>query len=415
MSMPIPILLMWLLMRPSAALLTSTTPIKRFSAATSSRFLITSSSSRTNIYRSHAVFMTSTSSEPSTSIVSSVDSSNSLKDFLLKKTKNSQFLFVGGKGGVGKTSTSSAIAIALSNKGYRTLIVSTDPAHSLGDALDENLSSGRVSPIVTEPSLWALEIDVDAALEEFKANAGDLNVDAIANKIGVPRDLIDSLGLEDLASIFTNPPPGIDEIVALIKIFDYAKMKQPNGQPLYDRIVIDTAPTGHTVRLLQLPNFLNSVTGKLLTFRAKISVAVNRFKGLFGGGEGQQSDGGGFLSQLEDLQETLLQMKRTLKDEDTTRFVIVTIPTSLAVAESTRLVESLQSEDIGIAAIVCNQVVAESASGPYLNTRRRGQQQCLSELKGLCTSASLELTEVPYFDTEVFQPAALNSIDCLLT
>jgi arsenite-transporting ATPase len=148
-----------------------------------------------------------------------------------------QFIFVGGKGGVGKTSTSSALSVALSNKGFRTLIVSTDPAHSLGDALDENLRSGLVRPIVTEPSLWALEIDVDAALEDFKKSADDLNSESISRTLGVPKDIIDSLGLEDLASLFTNPPPGIDEIVALIKIFEYADERLENGSPKYERIV----------------------------------------------------------------------------------------------------------------------------------------------------------------------------------
>ena len=77
-------------------------------------------------------------------------------------SQGTQFVFVGGKGGVGKTSSSSAIAIAFSDTGLRTLLVSTDPAHSLGDALDVNLRSGTVVPITTESNLWALEIDVNA-------------------------------------------------------------------------------------------------------------------------------------------------------------------------------------------------------------------------------------------------------------
>lgn len=88
--------------------------------------------------------------------------SSSLTSLMKPSSEGTQFVFVGGKGGVGKTSSSSAIAIALSDAGLRTLIVSTDPAHSLGDALDVNLRSGNVVPITTEVNLWALEIDVDA-------------------------------------------------------------------------------------------------------------------------------------------------------------------------------------------------------------------------------------------------------------
>ena len=153
----------------------------------------------------------------------SPSSTSPLSNLLLdKNSKTPQFLFVGGKGGVGKTSTSAALAVSLSNQGFRTLIVSTDPAHSLGDALAENLSSGRVTPIVTEPSLWALEIDVEAALQDFKSTAASLDSSSLAANLGIPKDIIDSIGIEDIASIFTNLPPGIDEIVALTKIFKYA-------------------------------------------------------------------------------------------------------------------------------------------------------------------------------------------------
>ena len=91
-----------------------------------------------------------------------LSSSSSLSSLKKQSSDGTQFVFVGGKGGVGKTSSSSAIAIALSDSGFRTLLVSTDPAHSLGDALDVNLRSGLVVPITTESKLWALEIDVDA-------------------------------------------------------------------------------------------------------------------------------------------------------------------------------------------------------------------------------------------------------------
>ena len=92
----------------------------------------------------------------------SLSTTSSISSLMKASSVGTQFVFVGGKGGVGKTSSSSAIAIALSDAGLRTLIVSTDPAHSLGDALDVNLRSGTVVPIATERKLWPLEIDVEA-------------------------------------------------------------------------------------------------------------------------------------------------------------------------------------------------------------------------------------------------------------
>jgi arsenite-transporting ATPase len=104
---------------------------------------------------------------------------------LMKPQEGTQFVFVGGKGGVGKTSSSSAIAIALSDSGLRTLIVSTDPAHSLGDALDVNLRSGTVVPITTESNLWALEIDVEAALKDFQDTAEGLDSESLSASLGI--------------------------------------------------------------------------------------------------------------------------------------------------------------------------------------------------------------------------------------
>mmetsp|Transcript_157 Transcript_157/g.191 ORF Transcript_157/g.191 Transcript_157/m.191 type:complete len:808 (-) Transcript_157:24-2447(-) len=332
---------------------------------------------------------------------------------LMKPQEGTQFVFVGGKGGVGKTSSSSAIAIALSDSGLRTLIVSTDPAHSLGDALDVNLRSGTVVPITTESNLWALEIDVEAALKDFQDTAEGLDSESLSASLGVPKEIIDTLGINDIASIFTNPPPGIDEIVALTKIFQYADEIGSNGRPRFDRIVIDTAPTGHTIRLLQLPEFLNSVTGKLIKFRAKLMTAVNTFKNLFGGNEGANMDMGGALSKLETLQQNVLRVKNTLKDSSLTQFVVVTIPTSLAVAESKRLVSSLQKEGIRVSSILCNQIITEDLGEVYMDTRSRGQRRCIDVIKKATTTLDtveeleegryppIEVTEVPYIDTEV--------------
>lgn len=310
-------------------------------------------------------------------------------------------MFVGGKGGVGKTSTSSAIAIALSDQGFRTLVVSTDPAHSLGDALDTSLSSGQITPIVTEQNLWALELSVDEAMAKFKDTLSGLDAATLSSSLGVPKELMDSLGLDDLASIFTNPPPGIDEIVALLEIFAFANAKDASGRARFDRIVIDTAPTGHTLRLLQLPDFLNSLVGKLILFRGKLQGAIDTFKGLFGGG-GEGSGAGGLgdaLNRLEELQSKMASMKATLQNKDATQFIVVTIATSLAVAESRRLVQSLSKEGIAVRGIVCNQVVQDASSSQYITTRRAGQQACITALRR--SAGELEFTEVPYVDTEI--------------
>ena len=331
---------------------------------------------------------------------------------------DARYVFVGGKGGVGKTTTSSALALSYSDKGLKTLIVSTDPAHSLGDALDINLSTGNIIPIVTESNLWALEIDVNEALNEFKSTLDGFDSNSLASSLGVPQDVISSLGLEDITSIFTNPPPGVDEIVALTKIFKYGNEKNHDGSLKYDRIVIDTAPTGHTMRLMQLPDFLNSVTIKLISFRSKIMSAVSTFKNMFGGAaaieeQKQQEEAvDNALEKLEDFKERLMNIKSALMNPKDTNFVVVTIPTQLAVSESKRLVNNLNSEGIEVGSIICNQIIAEEADNQYLNNRVKTQEDAILMLKSKTSSDTynnnVEITQVPYCDTEVIGPYGLR-------
>lgn len=231
-----------------------------------------------------------------------------------------------------------------------------------------------------------------------------------------------------------NPPPGIDEIVALTKIFQYTNDKNSKNQHSFDRIIIDTAPTGHTLRLLQLPEFLNSFTGRLIKFRSKINSALDSFKSMFGGGSGQDPNEispsdklKNILNKLDDLQANILLVKSSLKDPEKTQFVAVTIPTSLAVAETKRLVSSLQSEEIKVSTMICNQVVSTSINDlQYLKTRSNEQRKSITKLMNAInlintnatttttattkeengsgskhSSSVIEVTEVPYVDTEV--------------
>ncbi len=323
--------------------------------------------------------------------------------------RNTQFVFVGGKGGVGKTSSSSAIALKLSDENLRVLIVSVDPAHSLGDALDYNLSDGKVTKIVTEPNLWAVEVDVEESINNVKNMLSDFDPNELTKSLNLPADLIN---LDDLLSIFTNLPPGIDEIIALSDIFEYANEKLPNGQPKYERIVIDTAPTGHTLRLLQLPAFLDNLTTNLIKLRGKLSNLLNQFNSFFGGGNSNSDNSMtkllNALNKLENLQTKLINMKKILKNNKQTQFVIVTIPTTLAVDESKRLVNDLKQEDIYVSSIICNQIVTDDVGDGYLRTRRAGQDKAINSVTNLANNINskretnkLEITTVPYVDTEV--------------
>ena len=240
----------------------------------------------------------------------------SMSSQFLANTMKGSVLFVGGKGGVGKTSTSSALALNLSDQGLRTLVVSTDPAHSLGDALDVDLRSGLVTRVATETNLWAVEVNAEDAADDLKKIAVELQPQKLAQTLGIPVDILDSLGLDEILSVFTNLPPGIDEIVSLVKIFDYLEGRNlPAGVARFDRVVVDTAPTGHTLRLLQLPQFLEKLTATLIKLRNRFGGLVSQFQGLFGGeqGSGGMDKLNAVLDKAETLQRRLAAMKVAYK------------------------------------------------------------------------------------------------------
>lgn len=161
-----------------------------------------------------------------------------------KNGQDASTIFVGGKGGVGKTTVSSALSVSLASdidKDLKVLIVSTDPAHSLGDALDEDLRKSRGKPVlmtdtITGGKLYACEVDASAALEDFRQSLAAFDVNKLADAIGVSPSLLESLGLFEFSGLLNNPPPGLDELVALSNVMD---MDSVAGD--FDVVVVDTA------------------------------------------------------------------------------------------------------------------------------------------------------------------------------
>ena len=278
--------------------------------------------------------------------------------------KESSTIFVGGKGGVGKTTTSAALAVKLASNyenDLKALVVSTDPAHSLGDALDEDLRKGQGKPIpMTDPltggRLYACEIDASSALENFRQNLEAFDVGKLADALGVSPDLLNGFGLSEFSGILNNPPPGLDELVALSNVLD------PNSMAAdFDVIVVDTAPTGHTLRLLALPQFLDGLLGKLIKLRMKLSGLASTLQALFGDGQADQRAKAidDAVDKLEAFRTQMAGLRSRLQDSSTTSFVVVTIPTKLGVSESKRLMTELKSQGVSVTDVVVNQCVAD--------------------------------------------------------
>lgn len=343
-------------------------------------------------------------------------------------------VFVGGKGGVGKTTVSSSIAVSLASdlaSDLNVLVVSTDPAHSLGDALDVDLRSSLGNPVpMTDPltggRLYACEVDPSAALETFRANLEAFDVNRLADALGVSPSLLEGFGLREFSGLLNNPPPGLDELVALSNVLDTSG--QNEGK--YDVVIVDTAPTGHTLRMLALPKFIDGFLGKLIELRMKLSGIASTLQAMFGSSDAQQQAQtiDDAVSKLEEFKVKMTQLRERLGDSERTSFTIVTIPTKLGISESKRLMEDLESQGITVTDIVANQCVgslgggdmSSEALGVYYDRRKAGQSRWISELQRTLEKVSaspeykangdpqpIALTEVPFYDVELVSVPAL--------
>jgi arsenite-transporting ATPase len=384
-------------------------------------------------------------SATSTSLLSLKPLLEEIDSQISAKKGDTPVVFVGGKGGVGKTSISSSLAVALASsveRDCKVLIVSTDPAHSLGDALDVDLrqrnANSKPQPLVltdalTGGRLHALEVDPNAALEDFQNNLQLFDVSTLSQSLGinVSPQMLQDLGLDELHTLIRNPPPGLDELVALSNVLD------PKFAEEYDVIIVDTAPTGHTLRMLALPQFLDGFLGTLLRLREKLKgliQTVQMFMGAAAETSGNRMDVDKALGRLEEFQLRTSKLRERLKNAASTKFVVVTIPTVLSVRESQRLMNELGEQGVCVSDLVINQCI-EGGDGSdvsdsmkiYYERRVSGQQRWINELKDACTDVSrseeyknnveegaaasdIVVKEVPYYDVELVGVPALGYI-----
>ncbi|KAL3145706.1 ATPase arsa1 [Trebouxia sp. C0010 RCD-2024] len=316
--------------------------------------------------------------------------------------KGQQYYMLGGKGGVGKTSSAASLGVRLGSDGGPTLVVSTDPAHSLSDSLDQDVSGGK--PVrVGDSNLWGMEIDVAAAAEEIrnigKADKGKGVEDVLGSfGLGAFADQLKDLRLSELLDTL---PPGIDEAVAISKVVQFLKSPEYSH---FQHIVFDTAPTGHTLRLLTLPDFLDKTIGKVVRLRQKLSDITGAVSGMFG----RKAEKDPAVARLDALKARMEEAKALFRNSDTTQFIIVTIPTVMAAAESARLADALRKEGVPVNLMVINQVIQAAATGKFLEARRRDQQRAMATLRSDETLGQLEVVEGPLVDLEVRGVPALQ-------
>ncbi|ESP89903.1 ArsA family ATPase [Candidatus Halobonum tyrrellensis] len=270
-----------------------------------------------------------------------------------------EYVLYGGKGGVGKTTCAAATALASAAGGTATLVVSTDPAHSLSDTLEVDVPA-HPSRVREDVPLYAAEIDPDEAMGEgvFGGGAADTPGEADGPGAGAagenPLGGLGGMGeaMEDspMAGMLGGTMPGADEAAAMRQLLEHL------DDPRFDRVVVDTAPTGHTLRLLQLPEMLDSMVGRLMSMRQRFSGMMDGLKGMVGMGGGGEAD-----VDLDELKDRIERLRATLQDPERTDFRVVMVPEGMSVVESERLVERLDEFSIPVSTLVVNRVMEDPA------------------------------------------------------
>lgn len=277
-----------------------------------------------------------------------------------------RFIFAGGKGGVGKTTIASSIAIHHALKGLKTLVISTDPAHSLADCLDQEIGS-EIVPVRKIENLWALEIDSEKATQQY----GNLLVQQGFDESSIFSQF---LGGDDISSL---TPPGADETVAFLKLLEFIE------NPLeYEVIVYDTAPTGHTLKLLSLPELTSNWLYRMAMLRQKLSSTLGGIKKIFGSG-GKNTNSADMKQTIDVLRKRIESAREHLQNHQETEFIPITIPTLMSIWETERLLQALRQYGINAKTIIVNQVNPKNDECDYCKLKNKQHTTIIDQLKDL--------------------------------
>ncbi|WP_010681263.1 ArsA family ATPase [Acetivibrio cellulolyticus] len=290
-----------------------------------------------------------------------------------------------GKGGVGKTSIAAATALKCAIEGSKTLVVSTDPAHSLGDSLDIKLSP---EPQEIQENLWAQEID---SIHEVEKGWGKVQEYLTT--------LFTSKTVKDITTEELTVFPGIEDLLSLLRILKYYKEKS------YDVIIIDCAPTGETLALLSFPEMLRWWMDKLFPIKKTVmKIARPIAQPLMG--IPLPSDN--VMDEIENIYNQLDEMKHILSDREITSIRVVVNPEKMVIKEAQRSFTYLNIYNFNVDAIVVNRVIPDSVTDDYFKVWKDIQKKYKQMI--IESFSPVPIFYAPMFEREVVGIDILNRL-----
>ena len=296
-----------------------------------------------------------------------------------------RILIFTGKGGVGKTTVAAATAVRAARSGVKTLVMSTDPAHSLADAFDFELGG---DPTAVEKNLWGQQIDSQARLEEGWREIQDY-VLGIMEWGGV-----DAINAEELSVI-----PGLDELFSLTDV------KRASDDGSYELLVVDCAPTAETLRLLSLPDVLNWYFERIFPIERKVAKVV---RPVFNRVIGPLIANDQVFRAVERVHHSLEDVRNLLTDQTASTVRLVMNAEKMVIAEARRTYTYLNLFGYRVDAAICNRLLPDEVHDPYFAKWKSVQGEHLATIRE--SFSPVPVLTVPLYDREMIGPKLLDKL-----